>query len=220
MSATPVFNLNASNINYTNDEELQKELAKKPGNYFDTPGPADLVIAAAELHANRATGDVYCAKDPTWFNVKLTLKSADGKEINHWLQVPTTKLEFGEKGTLFVFNKLQEFLIGLGEVVTIAKIQGLLEKYFANPAKLVGQKVNVTLGYEGPYVTKAENSDEFVVMVKGHPMKDEGVEVRLPDRSSAVTYAKSQNIEPSFLRILKFTPKKPVRAAKAATTDW
>lgn len=220
MNATPTFNLNASNINFTSDEELQKKLAEKTGNYFDTPGQVDLVISAAELHPNKTTKDVYCAKDPTWFNVKLTLKSSDGKEINHWLQVPTTKLEFGEKNTLFVFNKLQEFLIGLGEIVTIAKIQGLLEKYFVKLDKLVGQKVNVTLGYEGPYVTKADDSEEFVVMVKGHPMKDEGAEVRLPDRSSAVTYAKSQNIEPSFLRVLKFTAKKPVRAAKAATTDW
>lgn len=220
MTATPTFSLNASNINFSSDEELQKELAKKPGNFFDTPGPQDLTIAAAELHANKATGDIFCKADPTWFNVKLTLKSADGKEINHWLQVPTTKIEFGEKGSLFMFNKLQEFLIGLGEIVTIAKIQGLLEKYFANLSKLVGQKVNVTLGYEGPYVTKAEGSDEYVVMVKGAPMKDDGVEVRLPDRSSAITYAKSQGIEPSFLRVLKFTPKKPVRAAKAANTEW
>lgn len=216
----PSFNLNASNINFDTDEALQAELAKKGGNYFDSPGNVDLVITAADVHANKESGEIFCKGDKTWFNVKLTLKSQDDKSIDHWIQVPTSSLEFGEKKTLAVFRKLQEFFIGLGEVVTIAKIQGLLEKYFSKMDKLVGQKVNVDLGYEGPFVTKAPDTEEYMVMVKGKAMKDEGVEVRLPDRSSAVQYAKSQGIEPSFIRILKFTAKKPVKASKAATTDW
>jgi hypothetical protein len=220
MTSVPSFNLNASNINFDTDEELQAELAKKGGNYFDAPGNVDLVISAAALHANKDTGEIFCKGDKSWFNVKLTLTSQDGKSIDHWLQVPTASIEFGEKKTLAVFRKLQEFFIGLGEVVTIAKIQGLLEKYFTKLDKLVGQKVNADLGYEGPHVAKVVGGDEYTVIVKGHPMKDEGVEVRLPDRASAVQYAKSQGIETSFIRILKFTAKKPVKALKAATTDW
>lgn len=220
MTTAPVFNLKASNINFDSDEALQAEVAKGGGKYFDTPCNVDLVIAAAEFHKNKETGDIYCKGDNTWFNVKVTLKAADERSIEHWIQVPTVKLDFGEKKTLAVFRKFQEFLIGLGEVVTIAKIQGLLEKYFADPAKLVGQKVNVDLGYEGPYVVKVTDADEFVVIVKGQPLKDDGVEVRLPDRSSAIQYAKSQGIEPSFLRVLKFTAKKPAKASKAASTDW
>ena len=220
MSASPVFNLKASNINFDSDEALQAEIAKGGGKFFDSPCNVDLVIASAEFHKNKDTGDIYCKGDSTWFNVKITLKAADERSIDHWIQVPTSKLEFGEKKTLAVFRKFQEFLIGLGEVVTIAKLQVLLEKYFADPSKLVGQKVNCDLGYEGPFVAKAADSEEFVVIVKGQPMKDEGVEVRMPDRGSAVQYAKSQGIEPSFIRVLKFTAKKAAKKGKAESTDW
>jgi hypothetical protein len=221
MTNAPVFNLKASNIDFDSDEALQAELDKVGnGKWFDAPGNYDLVISSAEFHKNKDTGDIFCKGDSTWFNVKLTLTAADERTIDHWIQVPTTSLKFGEKGTLAVFKKFQEFLIGIGEVVTIPKLQTLLEKYFADPKKLVGQKVNVDIGYEGPFVAKAADSDEYVVMVKGQPLKDEGVEVRMPDRGSAVQYAKSQGIEPSFIRILKFTAKKPAKALKAASADW
>lgn len=221
MVNVPQFNLNASNINFETDEALQAELAKKGGNYFTEPCNVDLVIAAAALHANKDTGEIFCKGDKSWFNVKLTLKSADDKSIDHWVQVPTDKLEFGEKGTLAVFRKLQEFLIGLGEVVTIAKMQSILEKNFIDLDKLVGKKVNVDLGYEGPYVAKVPDTEEYAVYVKGHALKDDGVEVRLPDRSSAIQYAKSQGIDPGFIHILKFTAKKaPAKPSKAASTDW
>lgn len=218
MSELPNFNLNASNINFASDEALQAKLAQ--GNFIDEPGVAELNVVNAEFHKNKE-GSIYCKGDSSWFNVKLTFKNADGKEINHWVQVPTNSIEFGEKKTLALFRKLQEFLIGLGEVVTIAKIQGLLEKYFTNLDKLKNQKVKVELGYEGPYVTKAPDSDEFVVMVKGQILEDdEGAEGRLPDRASAVQFAKSQGIEPGFLRILKFLPKKVAKPSKAASADW
>lgn len=219
MSSAPTFNLQASNIGMT-DAEIQAGLEKKSGNFFDTPGPMDLTITAAEWHANKITGETACRGDSTWHNVKLTLQAADGREINHWIQVPTSKIEFGEKRTLFVYGKFQEFLISFGEAVTNAKLQGLLEKYFAKLDKLVGQKVSVTLGYEGPYVQKAPDSDEFVIMVKGQPLKDEGVEVRQPDRSTAIQYAKSQGLDPSFIRILKFMPKKVAKTLKAANQEW
>lgn len=220
MANVPSFQLNASNIDFESDEALQQELAKTGGKFFDTPGNVDLTISAAVHHANKETGEIFCAGDKTWFNVKLTLSSTDGKEVDHWLQVPTTSIKFGKKQTLALFRKLQEFFFAIGETVTIAKLNNLLQKYFADPSKLVGQKVNVDLGYEGPYVAKADNADEYLVMVKGQPLKDEGTEVRLPDRSSAIQYAKSQGIEPSFLRVVKFTARKTVKPLKAASADW
>ena len=222
MTDVPQFNLNASNIDFASDEALQEELAKTGGQFFDAPGNYDLVISAAEFHTGKGTGTIYCKGDKTWFNVKLTLKSSDDKEINHWLQVPTTSIKFGEKETLNPFRKFQQFLFGIGEAVTIEKLNALCQKYFANPAKLVGQKVNVDLGYEGPYVHK-QAEDTFVVMVKGKPLQEDGADVTLPDRASAVQYAKSQGIEPGFIRVLKFTPKKAAGKGKlkaASDTEW
>jgi hypothetical protein len=222
MTDVPQFNLTASNIDFATDEALQAELEKTGGQYFDAPGNYDLTISAAEFHKNKETGSIYCKGDATWFNVKITLASADGKAIDHWLQVPTTDIKFGEKKTLAVFRKFQQFLFGIGEAVTIEKLNALCQKYFANPAKLVGQKVNCDLGYEGPYVHK-QADDVYVVMVKGKPMQEDGADVSLPDRSSAVQYAKSQGVEPSFIRVLKFTAKKAVAKAKlkaASDTEW
>jgi len=100
-------------------------------------------------------------------------------------------------------------------------MQSILEKNFIDLDKLVGKKVNVDLGYEGPYVAKVPDTEEYAVYVKGHALKDDGVEVRLPDRSSAIQYAKSQGIDPGFIHILKFTAKKaPAKPSKAASTDW
>ncbi len=220
MSITPpVFNLTASNIGFDSDEDLQTELAKTGGKYFDAPGNVDLVISAAGFHPDKDTGDIYCKGDKTWINVKISLASSDGKSIDHWLQVPTSSLLFGEKATLTVFRKFQQFIFGIGESASINTLQKLLEKYFKDPGKLVGQKVNVDLGYERDYVASADDGT-FVIMVKGKPLQEDGADVKLPDRSSAVQHAKSMGIDPGFLRVLKFTPRKSIKVAKVAASDW
>lgn len=211
----PVFNLTASNIGYT-DEELQKELSKTGGKYFDTPGTYDLTITAASFHENKDTKSIYCKGDSTWFNVKITFTAQDGKSIDHWLQVPTQTLTFGEKKILGLYRKFQAFLIGIGEVIHTAKLNAVLTKYFTDPSKLVGLKVNAELGYEGDHV--AQQGSDWVIMVKGKPVEEDGVVVASPDRSSAVQTAKSMGIEPGFMRILKFTPKKVSKLA--AASDW
>ena len=213
----PVFNLNASNVNF-DDASLQAELDKKTSKYFDEPGNYDLVISAAEYHIGKDTGTSACKGDDTWHNVKITFSHVDGRSINHWLQIPTAKVTYGDKETLNPYRKFQQFLFGLGESVQIAQLQGLLTKYFADPNKLVGQKVNVDLGYEGPYVER-NSEGAFNIIVKGQALSEDGVAVALPDRASAVQYAKGQGIEPSFLRITKFTVRKP-SAVKKVASDW
>lgn len=220
MSVTPpVFNLTAGNIPFETDEELQAELAKTNGKYFDAPGNYDLIISAAEFHVNKETGSIYCKGDKTWVNVKITLSSTDGKTIDHWLQVPTTSLLYGEKGSLAVFRNFQGFVFGIGESASINTLQKILEKYFKDPSKLVGQKVNVDLGYKGDFVERADDGN-YVVMVKGKPMQEDGVDVKLPDRSSAIQHAKSMGIEPGFLKVLKFTAKKSAKTKTTTPSDW
>lgn len=212
------FNLGVGNLEFSSDEDLQKELAKSGGKYFDTPGNMDLKITAADFHKNKKTGEIWCEGDNTWFNVVITLKGSEDKEIQHWIQVPTTKLKYGKKDTLAVFKKLQEFLFGIGEEVTMASFGKLCEKYFSDPSKLIGTAVNVDLGYEGPYVERAPDSENFRVIVGGKPLMEDGTPIEMPDRASAVTFAKGRNITPSFIRVLKFTPSKKRKASKAS--DW
>ena len=211
MSQVPVFNLTANNLGFSSEEDFQAEATKTGGKFFDVPGIKDLTITEAGFHLNRTTQSMYCKSDPTWFNVKLVLADDAGRCVNHWIQVPTTSMYFGEKKTPRVFGKFQEFLFGIGEAVTLNSVQKLLEKYFADPSKLVGQKVNVTLGYEGPFVDKRPLG--FVVVVKGEPLKEDGKDIYLPDNASAVQYAKSQGIDPSYLRVVKFNPRPKLKAA-------
>lgn len=219
MTNAPVFNLSANNIDIT-DEALQEELAKTGGKWFDDAGNYDLTITAADFHVGKETKTIYCPGDSTWVNVKVTL-SLDDKSVDTWIQVPTTSLSFGEKKTFGPYRKFQQFMFGIGEAPTTATIQKLLMKYFAKPSVLVGMKVNVDLGYEGAYVAKVADSDEYNVIIKGSPMKEDGVEVRLPDRSSAIQFAKSKGIAPSHLSVRKFTAKKAKAAPKAvANSDW
>ncbi len=72
----PVFNLNASDLDFTNDAELQDELSKSGGKYFDDPGNVDLEIVAADFHTSKKSGTIYCPGDSTWFNVVVTLRGA------------------------------------------------------------------------------------------------------------------------------------------------
>lgn len=212
----PEFNLNAADLDFSNDAELQDELNKSGGKYFDDPGNVDLEIVAADFHKNKETGSINCAGDATWFNVVLTLRGAGDKEIKHWMQVPTTRIKYGKKDTLAVYKKLQQFLFALGEEVTLNSIGALMKKYFTDPgAALVGIKVNVDLGFEGAYVAKLPDSEEYGIYVGGKTVKEDGKDLRCPDRSSAVQVAKGRGIEPSFVKVVKFTASKI--AAKATT---
>ncbi len=134
---------------------------------------------------------------------------ARSQQIQHWLQVPTTKIKFGAKDTLAVYKKLQQFFFAIGEEVSLNNLGTLCAKYFADPgAGLIGIKVNVDLGFEGPYVAKLTDSEDFVIYVGGKPVTEDGQPLRMPDRASAVQVAKGRGIEPSFVKIVKFTPKK------------
>lgn len=219
MSDIPQFTLNAENLDYATDEALQKDVFKTGGKYFDTPGTYDVVVSAADYHKNKETGSIYCKGDNTWFNVKLTFNTEEGKEIDYWIQVPTTSITFGQKQTLALFRKLQEFFFGLGETVTLNALQRLMQKHFAKPESLVGQKMSVIIGYEGPYVT-ADDTGSFVVIVAGKAVQEDNSDVRLPDRQSAIQYAKSKGINPSFMRVLKFLPKKALKLQKTGTDSW
>lgn len=215
-NAWPVFDLSAANIGFEKDEDLQAELDKSRGKYFDAPGNIDLVVTSAAFHPNKVTGSIYCKGDESWVNVKVTFSGPDGRSIDHWLQVPTTSITFGPKKILGLFKKYQQFLFGIGETTTVATLSKVTNKYFQDPAKLVGQKVNVDLGYENDHVAPVGSG--FGVIVKGKPLQEDGADVVLPDRSSAIQHAKAIGIEPGFLRVLKFTPKKSAKTTKAS--DW
>lgn len=208
----PKFNLKASNLGFKSDEDLQKELDKPTGKGFE-PGNYDLQIISADFHANKTTGSIYCEGDETWFNVLIVAQGADDRTTKYWVQVPTSRVHFGAKKTLFVYKKFVEFMASLGEAITLDSMGKIVPKYFSNPSEtLVGLKFNADIGYDGPHVQKSD--DGCRIIRGGKAVEDENGPMVFPDFQSAKACAEGLNIKLSFPNIVKFTAKK--KAAKPA----
>ena len=209
----PKFNLGLANLEFKDEAEFEK--AKEGGKGFQ-PGNYDLQIVAAEFHKNKTTGSIYCDKDPTWFNVKLKLAGAEERTCQYWVQVPTSKLKFGDKGTMFPAKKFTEFMAAIGLPVALADLGAVVPKWFSDPSKLVGRKCNVDIDYEGAHAKKV--GDEFVIVKgDGKSVEDEaGKAVSFPDFDSAKNYAEGLGLTLRYPSIVKFNP---APAAKKADAD-
>jgi hypothetical protein len=214
----PKFNLNKSNLGFESQEQLQSQLDKPSGKNFDK-GNYDGEITAADFHKNKETGSIYCEGDETWFNVALTVVGADDRQAKYWLQVPTSTVRFGKKGTLFVFKKFVEFMASIGVTVTLDNLGKVVPQYFSEPSKtLVGKKANFDIGYEGAYVERDEEGCRIIR--GGKPVMDDGEVMTFPDFQSAKAAAEALRIKLTYPSILKWNPAKQTEAKKAADNDW
>lgn len=211
----PSFNLNADALDIKNDKELEEAIAKE-GRRFE-PGNVTLKITKPRFHINKETQVATCAKDPTWFNVAVTLEAADGRTKDYFIQVPTSKVKYGEKGTLFVFKKFMEFMGGIGESVTMQNLGKLVPKYFASEEamakNLTGKTLNVDMGYDGPHAEKCDD-DTYKLVLKSGDYSEDGEVVKLPDIASMKVFAESKGVKLSFVEILKINS-----AVKAVKTE-
>ncbi len=216
MASIPKFNLNADSLDITSDADLASAIEKEGRKGFD-PGNVKLKIAKPRYHANKTTGEITCAKDPTWFNVAVSLQSADGRSKDYFVQVPTSKVKYGngEKSTLFVFKKFVEFMSGIGEAVSLNNLGKLCEKYFGSEdalKALEGKELDVDLGYDGPHAEKS--GDQYKIVLKTGDYQEDGETVLFPDFASAKVFANAKGIELSRVEVLKINT-----AIKAVKTE-
>ncbi len=216
MSEAPKFNLSASNIGIS-QEKLTEELNKKGGKFFD-PGNYDVEIVEADFHKNKTTQSIYCANDDTWLNVAVTFKGVDDRQIRAWLQVPTSKITFGPKNTYAVYRKFAEFMAAIGQAVTTDNLGKVVPKFFADPKKLKGLKLNVDIGHTGPYIDRVSDT-EYRIMKGNKPLEDGDGVMLFPDRKSAAAYAEGEGIETGFPEITKYTAAKVDAKADAKAED-
>jgi hypothetical protein len=203
----PSFNLNADALDIKDDASLAAEIEKEGKRGFEA-GNYTLKLTKPRFHANKVTGLVTCAKDATWFNVACTLESADGRSKDYFVQVPTSKVKYGAKGTLFVFKKYVEFMAAIGESVNLNNLSKVTQKYFSSEEtlkRLEGKEVVVDVGYEGAHAEKEGESYKIVLNKKGDTLQLDGATVLLPDFASAKVYAESQDpsIKLEFAEIVK-----------------
>ncbi len=220
----PMFNLKAGNLGFKSDADLQKKLDEPQGKGFQ-PGNYDLQIIAAEFHANKETGSIYCAGDDSWLNVVITCAGTEDRTTKYYVQVPTNNVYFkGAKGkpTLFVFRKFTEFMAAIGVPVTLETLDKVVPKYFSTPSKaLTGLKFNADIGFDGPYIEKVSDT-ECRIIKNGKALEDESGVVTFPDFQSARAYADGARIKTSRPSIVKFTAVKSATTTTAAApdTDW
>jgi hypothetical protein len=223
----PKFNLKASNLGFASNEALEAEMNKPQGKSFE-PGNYDLQIVSADFHANKTTGSIYCEGDETWFNVVVVAQGADERTTKYWIQVPTSRVHFGAKKTLFVYKKFVEFMAAIGESVTTDNLDKIVPKYFSDPGEaLVGFKFNADIGYEGAHIQRSEDGCR-IITAAGKPLEEEdGTVIVAPDFGAAKQILEGVNdsrseknkIKLSFANIVKFTPKQKASKAKAVKTD-
>ncbi len=214
----PKFNLNAGNLGFKSQDELDAKVNEKAGGKGFPKGNYDLQIVSADFHKNKDTQEIYCAGDPTWFNVVVTLEGTEGRTIKHWVQVPTSDIHFGKKRTLMVYKKFTEFMASIGVPVTLENLGKVIPQYFSAPGdKLPGLKLNCDIGYEGPYAERGDDG-QYLVIKGGKALEDADGVIKFPDFASAKAWAQGERIELSFTSIVKFTAMKT--APKADDSGW
>ena len=217
MSEAPKFNLSASNIGITQDK-LEEELNKQGGKFFD-PGNYDLEIDDADFHKNRGTQSIYCANDGTWLNVVITFRGLDDRQIKTWLQVPTSKITFGAKNTYAVYRKFAAFMAAIGQAITTDNLSSVVPKYFSDPKKLKGLKLNADIGYAGAYIDRVSET-EYRIVKGDKPLEDGDGIITFPDRKAAAAYAQGERIDVRFPEVTKYTPAKVSQTAKVEDDGW
>lgn len=167
-------------VNEVSVDKINEDIEKEGnGLNFLTPGTHTLVIKELEYHKNKDSGKITCTKDVTWFNVKASLETEDGKSKDIYLQIPTTKLMYNEansKKPYFVFRKLSEFMAAVGVELTADNVSEVVPAFFsgdgvalATPEKLVGQTVTLDIGYSANSIQRTDEGT-YNAYVKNKPL--------------------------------------------------
>lgn len=158
MTTMPKFNFSGCSIK--DDAQLADELAKAGTDQSKIfkPGKHDVVIKEAVF-------DGMLPKDPTWGKMKVTFQGTNDKTINAWVCFPTSDIYYGEKKTLFMFNKFKSFCASLGEDVKASNIESVLKKTIGKPEKLAGKPLAIKVGYEKARASYAGKSADGSVLL-------------------------------------------------------
>lgn len=222
-SFVPNFDLSGGSV--MSDAEFDKELEKdsKRGSRFQA-GHYELEIKNAYFDG--------VANDPNWVKVKLELGD-DDKSIKHTIMMPTTLNHMyqkpGGKPTLFVWSKMFSPLFqAIGEQPkpsTLAKIVSkytknlkevdaevwedgsLTEKKVSQLAELVGKTVELELGYDGPYIKKKDETEQFAIYKNDRQMEIEGELLEGESFEDCIGLAVEHDLKIARLGVLKFYAK-------------
>lgn len=223
----PKFNLSNSMLNEADFNTGLADLDKSSSKGFE-PGNYNVKITDIGYHKNKDTGSINCSGDESWFNVVVTLQSADGRVKKNYIQVPTRSPFYKGKGgkeTLFPFKKLQEFLAGMGMYLDYHNYTKVIPKLFGDEsalAQLMGEELSIDIGYTGPHAKYVEQG-KYQLVIQGKPYEEAGVVKEFPDRDAVKLFAAVNLNKPNvqtFPEITKTHAKPERKEAKKADTAW
>jgi hypothetical protein len=189
------------------DEQGFKQATEKQSRFL-RPGSYHLTVNKAE-YSKQSEGD------PTWAIFKLILSNGgkkmgevngkskaldkDGKEVPSMyynLLVPTSRVSYNKPGMadrakVFPFQRFREFMGGLGETIvcTPESLGKVIPKWFKDASKLVGQTLQVDVGYSKNHLEYVDGTYE-VHDVKGKKLIDDA----FPTRTDAEVAAAAAGI--------------------------
>lgn len=228
----PEFNLDTTTAAFLTDDEESKEI-EKGGKWFE-PGHYDLVISSARFTKPTADSNWYGFVVELTTGVEGDERSIRSYHMiplsqNIMYQKP------GGKPTIFCWSKMtRPFLLGIGEDAKQSTIAKILSKYFAGDGctslikfetwddstggvveqegyqlnKLIGKRLEVDLGYEGAYIGRREEFDDYAIFKGNKVVSKEGKELIGDSFDECIILAEEFDINLTRLSVVKIYPKK------------
>jgi hypothetical protein len=175
------FGFTKSSLGLT-DEDIKKAESGNGGpSKFMGVGVHTVKITEASYNGGKS-GKIECDSDPTWVKLSVNLENAAGQSKKTTVIVPTSKLTFTTargKETAFMFVKFKQFCAGIGESISADPIAlgSLMKRLFADPKKLIGKKLEITIAYQAAYldyVGKDGDNAQYSLMSKDGEILEAG----------------------------------------------
>ena len=182
------FKVSAEQLAVAEKQEKTQKREKKEVKFF-LPGQHEVEISL--LQEKDAV-----KSDPSWINYWMEVTGTGEKRTGVNISVPTESLSFNGKDDNYPKTKLLSLLSALGYDVNPRNLASILEQTFGKPERMVGRRLNITVGYDGVHLMPSAGKFNLVSRW-GRPRKDKatGEALSFGDRSAAELYCETNQIK-------------------------
>lgn len=214
----PRFDFSGASIKSEEDLAAAEAATNKGDKYFK-PGKYDVVINRVEFRGAAKS-------DPNWGNLEVEYRGTGEKLIRDYILVPFKDVTYGEKKSLFPFQKVKQFCAALGHTVRVETLGDTLKSVFGNTTKLTGKSVSIEVGYRKGHIkwvgkTAEGNTILHIIDRDGNAVRDADLNaLEFADREAAEQFANDNKIAiDKYVNVLSYTQSATAQApAKAA--NW
>lgn len=171
-------------------------------------------VFAAGLHTVKiveVTEKGPVSTDPTWETLNLKLEGTGGKTTYTNVMFPLENLLFKGAPNSFPAQQFLAFVKSLGHETSPKTLGTVLGKLFSDTSKLVGQELQVKMGYKGNHVVMEGNKFQLVQKYGRKILKD-GEPALFSERDEALEWAKSAGLEVErFTSVVGYEPATEVK---------